>query len=448
MTHPKYRIAIVGSGIAGLSAAWLLSRHHEVHLFEADTRLGGHSNTVTVMTAAGPLAIDTGFIVFNDRTYPNLVPLFDTLGVTSVKSDMSFSVSSGGGAFEYAGSDIHGLMAQKRNLVRPRFWSMIRDLMRFYREAAEDGRHPSAMQQRLGAYLTEKGYGKAFREDHILPMAAAIWSTGDARIDDFPLAALTRFFDHHGLLNLSDRPQWRTLVGGAKTYVAEMAKPLGRRVHLNHAVRSIARGPGTVRLTTQDGIADDFDHVVIAAHADQALAMLDDPTEDERNLLGAFQYSRNRAVLHSDPALMPRRKAAWASWNALREKDGADAPEKVCVSYWMNRLQPIGRQQDFFVTLNPVHEPDAVHYETQYTHPLFDSRAMMAQRELWSLQGGRRTWFCGAHFGYGFHEDGVQSGLAVAEAIGGVTRPWRVPDENGRVMALAEANTPLRRAAE
>ncbi len=419
---------MVGSGISGLSAAWLLARGgHEVALVEAEPRLGGHSHTVD----AHGTPVDTGFIVYNERSYPNLTALFAHLEVPTKPAEMSFAVSLDKGRLEYGGNDLASLFAQKRNLASPRFWSMLRDLVRFYRSA------PGAVNDlgdiSLDDFLDREGYGKAFREDHLYPMAAAVWSTPAAQIGRYPAASFIRFCENHGLLQFTGRPIWRTVDGGSQVYVAALANTLKDRVHMGTPVWTINRVADGVRLVGKTDKTHAFDHVVIATHADTALALLDDPSDEERRLLGAFAYQPNRAILHSDETLMPRRRAVWSSWNyasALRESDPA-----LSVTYWMNRLQGIGDETPLFLTLNPLREPregSVIHSQT-YEHPLFDTGAMAAQKGLWSLQGRRNTWFCGAYFGAGFHEDGLQAGLAVAEQLGGVRRPWSVAEESGRI---------------
>lgn len=426
------RIAVVGSGIAGMSAAWLLSRRFDVTVFEKNGRLGGHANTVEVATPDGPLHVDTGFIVYNEENYPNLTALFEHLGVATRLSDMSFGVSLDEGALEYSSFNLQGLFAQGANLVSPRFWSMLRDIRRFYRAGNRAVVNDTLPAQSLGDYLRAGGYCRAFEEDHLLPQAAAIWSTSPGAMRDYPVAAFLRFFHNHGLMQLTARPLWRTVVGGSRAYVEALTRTYADRVRLGCAAVSLRRAEDGVWIRDAHGEVQRFDDVVIAAHADQALHLLEDPDAAERRLLGAIRYSTNRAVLHTDPALMPRRRAAWSSWNHLGRR--AD-PDSGGVTYWMNRLQGLPERWPLFVTLNPASDPhpDTVLRDQTYEHPLFDAAAVEAQSQLWSLQGVRRTWYCGAWFGAGFHEDGLQAGLAVAEAMGGPRRPWTVAKESDRI---------------
>lgn len=431
------RIAVVGSGISGLSAAWLLSQRHDVTLFEREDRIGGHSRTVDVAMPDGhAVPVDTGFIVYNEVTYPNLTALFAYLDVPTRASDMSFAVSLDDGALEYSGgSDLNGLFAQRRNLVSPRFWSMLRDLLRFYREApAHAGKLGLAT---LGEFLAQHRYGRAFRDDHLLPMAAAIWSAPALSILDYPAEAFIRFCENHGLLKIGARPQWRTVEGGSRTYVRRLASNISGRVCAGRGAGRIARTAHGVAITDPAGIVEMFDQVVIAAHADQALGLLADPSDAERALLSTFRYSRNAAVLHDDPALMPRRRKTWSSWNYLGHRGAQGGATDLCVSYWMNRLQGIADDRPLIVTLNPVQtlRAGSVIDSVMFEHPLFDAPALAAQRDLWAVQGQRNTWYCGAWFGAGFHEDGLQSGLAVAEAIG-AARPWTLANPNSRIHAM------------
>jgi len=429
----RLKIAVVGSGIAGMSAAWLLSQRHDVTVYEREDRPGGHSHTVDAPGPGGGIPVDTGFIVYNNVNYPNLVALFEHLAVPTKPSNMSFAVSLDDGALEYAGGHPLQLFAQPGNIVKPRFWSMLRDLARFYREAPRFS-EPDQIVTKLGAYLDRGGYGAAFQEDHLLPMAAAIWSTPAGQIREYPAAAMIRFCENHGLLSIVGRPLWRTVTGGSRAYVERLTARYRDRIRLGRGVSCITRLPQGVAIRDSAGAEARFDHVVIASHADQARAMLTDPSPDEARLLGAFRSTQNLTVLHRDPSLMPRRRLSWSSWNYLGNRNPGREAE-LCVTYWMNKLQGIPNRTPLFVTLNPVREPrpESVIRRQIYEHPLFDEPAIRAQRELWRLQGQRNTWYCGAWFGSGFHEDGLQAGLAVAEALGGGRRPWNVPNESGRI---------------
>ncbi|MBU6418223.1 MAG: FAD-dependent oxidoreductase [Proteobacteria bacterium] len=417
----RMRIAVVGAGITGLSCAWLLGQHHEVTLFEALPRLGGHSHTVEV---AG-VAVDTGFIVYNEPAYPNLTALFAHLNVETKATDMSFSVSLREGGLEYAGSDLRGLFAQPLNALRPRFWAMLRDLLRFYRAAPQDAARLQDMS--LGDYVRQGGYGEAFLHDHLYPMIAAVWSCPEGQAQDLPATAFIQFCENHGLLKLTGRPLWRTVHGGARAYVERLRATFAGAVR-HEAVTRLRRLPGGVELRTAQG-DETFDQVVLACHADEAFALLEDPSEAERAIIGAFRTTPNEVILHRDAAAMPRRRAAWAAWNY------AGGEEQVAVTYWMNRLQNLPGGRNWFVTLNPRHPLRGAMLRQVFAHPVFDVPALRAQARLWEVQGVNRTWFCGAWWGAGFHEDGLQAGLAVAEALGGVRRPWDVPNASGRIPA-------------
>jgi hypothetical protein len=417
--------AVVGSGIAGMSAAWLLSQRHRVTLYDREPRIGGHSHTVDV---AG-VPVDTGFIVYNEPNYPNLSALFRHLGVATSASDMGFSVSLDNGALEYEGS-LMGLVAQPSALLRRDYWRMLSDTLRFYREApqAEGG-------VTLGDYLRANHYSDAFAKLHLLPMGAAIWSSSIADMMGHPLAAFARFFENHGLLKLTGRPQWRTVTGGSIEYVRKLTAPYADRARLGVGIKAILRTGECVTIVDEAGHRASFDGVVIATPADQALKLLAQPTAEERALLDAVRYRPNTVVLHGDPALMPKRRGAWTSWNYLGRGDAA-ADDDLCVTYWMNKLQPLATRENLFVTLNPPTMPRAetVHGVYACAHPVFDADALAAQERLWHLQGARRTWFCGSYFGAGFHEDALQAGLAAAEDAGGVRRPWNVANESGRIV--------------
>ena len=414
------KIAIIGSGISGLAAAYALRDDARITLYEGARRLGGHTNTVDVTLDGVTAGVDTGFLVFNERTYPNLIRLFGELAVPVAKSDMSFAVSvaqGGGRRLEWAGTDLDAVFAQRRNLLSPRFLGMLRDIMRFNREAtrialgaeSDDGTS-------LGDFLERGRYGAAFRGWYLLPMAAAIWSCPMATMLAYPLATFARFCHNHGLLQVEDRPQWFTVRGGARQYVRRIASRIPD-VRLDDAVLDVRRDAVTGQVVVKSRHATErYDHVVLACHSDQSLALLTDADPSERAVLAAVRYERNRAVLHTDTALMPALKRVWSAWNYM--SDGGAEPN-VSVTYLLNRLQPLPFDTPLMVSLNPVTEPshDAVLAEFDYMHPIFDGAAIAAQRRLADIQGRRQVWFAGAWTGYGFHEDGLKSGLAVAHGI-------------------------------
>ena len=434
-------VAVVGSGAAGLAAAWLLAKRHKVTLLEKDDRLGGHAHTATVSPstsmsasdASEALKIDTGFIVYNEPSYPNLTKWFEAMSVQTQASDMSFAVSRDNGGFEYAGGPALGLLAQPLLPLQPRFWKMLKGLLRFYRQAP--GQIPPDSTQTLGSFLKQHDYSDEFVQDHLLPFGAAIWSTSKDQMLNYPAAAFIRFCDNHGLLQISNRPQWRTVSGGSEHYVNIVKQALGNdSVKTGFKVTNIQRNDSGVILSDSTGHELHADHVVVAAHADQALACLDTPTAQEQALLSDFGYETNLAILHTDEHYLPKRRRAWCSWNYV-EHAGSSATQ-VSVSYWMNKLQNIAGDTQYIVTLNPTTAPDAaVTYRTQaYDHPVFTPATWQAQQDLWSLQGQNRTWFCGSYFGAGFHEDAVQSGLAVAEHLGGIARPWQLENPSTRII--------------
>ncbi|MGI9353970.1 MAG: NAD(P)/FAD-dependent oxidoreductase [Rhizobiaceae bacterium] len=430
----RQRIAVIGSGISGLSAAWLLHKSADVTVYERSRRIGGHTHTVDVAAGASHTPVDMGFIVYNEQTYPNLTALFAKLDVATETTDMSLAVALDDGRLEYAGGHLNQLFAQKRNLVSPRFWRMLLDLARFYRTAPDDLNSLVSNGMTLGTYLKENQYSDAFRDDHLLPMAAAIWSMPTSDVLDYPAHAFIQFHDNHGLLKLTSRPLWRTVTGGSRSYVEKLTSPFKDSIRKGAAIESVERRSDGIVLRTSTGQSEQFDQVVIAAHADQTLGMLADPTSEERRLLGAFRYNTNQAVLHGDDRLMPKRRRAWASWNYIGgRQQGAHAD--LTVTYWMNSLQPLPNDKPLFVTLNPNREidRDKVYHTQEFEHPIVDGAATDAQKQLWSLQGRQGVWYCGAYFGAGFHEDGLQSGVAVAEAISGHKRPWRVTNESGRI---------------
>jgi predicted NAD/FAD-binding protein len=429
----QLRIAVIGSGISGLAAAWLLSKRHRVTLFETNRYFGGHSNTVEAPGPSVPIPVDTGFIVYNDRTYPNLVALFEHLSVPTAPSSMSFAVSLDDGAYEYSGSGVTGLFGQRRNILRPSHYRMTADILRFFRESPRILDDPSIADASLGSYIASNGYSSAFVHRHILPMAAAIWSTPSARVLDYPVASFVRFFQNHGLLQATNQPTWRTVRGGSREYVRRILADFSGDQRLAAGVTRIERSDTGVDILAGSE-RQTFDSCVIATHADDALALLAEPTAAERETLGAFSYTANRAILHRDPAQMPKRRRVWSSWNYLGSAAGGE--RDLSLTYWMNNLQPLGvGAGDIFVTLNPRRtiDPRTIVYAVDYNHPVFDARATRAQGALWSLQGRHRTWFCGSYFGYGFHEDGLQAGLAVAEQLGGTKRPWSLENASSRI---------------
>ena len=412
------RIAIVGAGIAGLGSAWLLHKQgHAVTVFEADARPGGHTHTVDVTLDGVTHPVDTGFLVFNDRTYPRLLDLFAELGVQSVPSEMSFSVRHDAAALEWAGTSVATLFATPRNALRAGFWSMLADIARFNRETTDLLARDRLPATALGSFLEQRRFGTPFRDWYLLPMAAAIWSSPRREILEFPLATFVRFCHNHGLLQLNRRPQWRTVQGGGREYVNRIVAKL-RDVRLGCPVLRIQRRAAGVDVDSDARLAERFDAVVLACHSDQALRLLADPSRDEQRLLSSVRYQPNRVVLHTDAALLPRSRRAWSAWNYLAIDDAsADAP--VAVSYLINKLQPLPFRMPVVVTLNPPFEPDrrCVIDTFEYAHPVLDGTAASAQAGFAALQGRRETWFAGAWLGYGFHEDGLRSAHAVADGI-------------------------------
>ena len=428
------KIAVIGSGIAGLSCSWLLNKAHNVTLYEKDDRLGGHSNTVSFDLQGQTIDVDTGFIVFNPVNYPNLVKFFQHIDLPTCETDMSFAVSINNGQLEYSGSGLGGLFAQKRNLISPQFWSMIKDLMRFYRNTDSMMLDSSLADISLGELLDKHGYGDRFIYDHLLPMGAAIWSTPVKQMLDYPALSFLRFCKNHGLLQVNDRPQWHTIPGGSIGYVRKIADALEGKVKINSRIHKVIRQPEGVIIEDLHGAREYYDDVVLACHADQALALLSNPTPEEQELLNSFPYQRNQAFLHLDQSLLPKDRKTWSSWNYMASGSGRD-DRQVSVSYWMNCLQPLATEEPIIVSLNPLKEPapDKMIRSFFYDHPAFGKDSLVNQQKLWNLQGKQNTWFCGAWFGYGFHEDGIQSGLAVAEQLGGIPRPWHLDEPSSRI---------------
>ncbi|MBI1393625.1 MAG: FAD-dependent oxidoreductase [Alphaproteobacteria bacterium] len=442
---PGRRIAIIGAGVAGLSAAWLLRERHEVVLYEADARLGGHANTVD---APGPngavIAVDAGFIVFNRPNYPNFTALAGHIGVGIDDTCMSFGASLDGGAVEYSGQSLASLFANPRAILDPAHWAMLRDLLRFNARAKTALKDGIRADMSVADFVAEAGLSRAFVERFLIPFAAAIWSAPSGTVLDYAASAFLRFFSNHGLLQVLNMPVWNTVRGGSRRYVEALASDLAGAVRASTPVVAIERSGAGVEIVDANGGRDTFDDAVVACHADDALKLIEAPTDAERQLLGAFRYQPNRAVVHADPSVMPTRRSAWSSWNYLGGGEG------VAVTYWMNRLQNLGADApDVFVSLNPSTPIDTARVIAafDYAHPMFDVAAARAQRLLWSLQGVDRLWFCGAYFGQGFHEDGLQAGLAVAEALGGMRRPWTVENESGRIYLSAQVSTGRREEA-
>ncbi|QLC73870.1 FAD-dependent oxidoreductase [Pseudomonas sp. LPB0260] len=411
------KIAIIGSGIAGLTSAYLLNRRHDISLFEAGDWVGGHTHTVDVRVDGRDYAIDTGFIVFNDWTYPNFIRLLDRLGVASRATEMSFSVRDPHSAVEYNGNNLNSLFAQRRNLLSPVFWGMLRDILRFNREALADlGTGRMEAHVTLGDYLQRGGYGSRFIEHYIVPMGAAIWSMSLAEMLHFPLQFFVRFFKNHGLLSVSDRPQWRVIEGGSRSYVAPLSAPFAERIRLNCPVQRIERYETGVTLHSAAG-TERFDKVVLACHSDQALALLAQPSQAEREILGALPYADNDVVLHTDTRLLPRRRLAWASWNY---RLGGPSEQAAAVTYNMNILQGIHSDTTFCVSLNQTAaiDPDKILGRYRYAHPQYSLAGMAAQARWQELLGAQHSYYCGAYWANGFHEDGVVSALRVARAFG------------------------------
>jgi predicted NAD/FAD-binding protein len=434
--HVRRRVAVVGSGISGLSVAWSLADEADVTLYEAGTHFGGHSHTVDLTLEGVTHGVDTGFLVFNHRTYPVLRRLFEELGVPTAASDMSFSVQHRASGLEWSGSDLNTVFAQRRNLLRPAFIGMLRDILRFNRLATQLALQgaDAALHEPIGDFLARHGFGQPFRDWYFLPMIGCIWSCPTDQMLRFPVGTMVRFCHNHGLVQVQDRPQWHTVRGGSREYVRRMLARMAD-ARLATPVRAVRRVPPAsatagVWVATDHG-EERFDDVVLATHTDQSLALLADAPADERRWLASLRYQRNRTVLHTDASVMPRRRLAWAAWNYERAPSVGQEQAAVCLHYWINRLQPLPWKTPVLVSLNPTHPIDPAHVVAEFDvdHPVFDLAATAAQAELPRFQGRSHVWFCGAWTRYGFHEDGLMSGLAVVE---GLRQQWKLRDVAAR----------------
>ena len=430
MQNPQQRkkVAVVGSGISAISTAWFLSQHHDVVLFEKQNRLGGHTNTIKVEEAERDVYVDTGFIVFNRPNYPNLTAMFEHLQVNTQHTDMSFAVSIDQGRLEYSGTNLDGLFAQRRNLLSYQHWSMIFEIMRFNKQAKADLNSQQLLNIPLQKYLDEHGFSSKMTDHYLLPMAAAIWSCPVSTMLQFPTRSFLQFFENHGLLNIEDRPQWETVIGGSIKYLEAIVEQANFEVRLGSEVFDIEKQGDGLLLHTEHGQTEQFDHVVFGCHADEAYRIVKRQFSHEFSVLANFDYQENIAYLHTDESLMPVRRKAWSSWNYLRDTQVEES--RVAVSYWMNLLQNLQSQKDYFVTLNPLShpKPSSVIRKIIYQHPVFDQKAMLAQKRLHQIQGKHNIWFCGSYFGYGFHEDGLSSAVNLVKRWG-IALPWEEAEE-------------------
>ncbi len=430
-------IAVIGSGIAGLSAAWLLDDQNDVYIFEKQNRVGGHTNTVDAPLPSGHQPVDTGFIVYNETNYPNLVALFDQLNVPTEPTNMSFGVSQEHGLLEYSTRNINAVFGQRLNLFSSSFWRMILDIRRFYKEAPEILKKPKIFREKtLGQYLSENQYSHSFIDNFILTIGAAIWSTNVDIMRYYPVEAFVRFFSTHGLLQFKQDIKWRTVCGGSREYVKRLTSSLKNPIQLGNGATKIIRENNKVFVIDSEGEKRKFDALIIATHADDAIELLNDADPLEKKILEKFRYTQNRAVLHTDDTLMPKRKRIWSSWNYMGTTEIGPS-----VTYWMNSLQTLDTGIQIFLTINPKKEisSESIICDLNYSHPVFDLDALNAQESLWRIQGIRNCWFCGSYFGHGFHEDALQSGLAAAENLGDKRRPWRTKLESSRIHLQPES---------
>ena len=425
----KAKIAIVGAGIAGLSAAWVLHQKYPITIYEKNTYVGGHSNTVSVFDKKESIPVDTGFIVYNELNYPKLTKLFDYLSVETIESDMSFGFSDRKNNFEYGGHSLNSLFAQRSNFFRPKYWNMISDILRFYREAPIDLANGNTDNFSIGDYLHNMNYRNEFIYKHILPMGAAIWSSSISTITNCPAQVFIRFFLNHGLLSVRNRPQWRTVKGGSCNYIKQLTKSFSKHVRFSE-VLGVKRDKQKIFISDQTGNIETFTHVIFATHADTTLGLLSDADDWERKVFLPWRYSKNLVVLHTDSRLMPRQSRAWSSWNFIGPY-GMNNADKFCVTYWMNRLQRLATNNQVFITLNPTShiDPSRILGEYNYDHPILDAAALKTQPCVSEIQGHKNTWYCGSYLGYGFHEDALQSGLSVARLLGQLFPPWEEQDD-------------------
>ncbi|MCP3907711.1 MAG: NAD(P)-binding protein [Oceanicoccus sp.] len=412
------KIAVIGSGISGLSSAYLLQHDHEITVFESEANIGGHTATMDVTLQGKDYAVDTGFIVYNDWTYPNFIRLMDELGVQSQPTEMSFSVSCDLSGLEYGGNNLNTLFAQRRNIFSPSYLKMIKDILRFNKESIEhleSGRIEEGIT--LGEYLKSNGYGETFANKYLIPMGSAIWSASTDSMFDFPLLFFVRFFKNHGLLSVNNRPQWRVIKGGSREYLQPLTAGFKDRIRVNSPVASISRDETGVDISLADGSIERFDQVIVASHSDQALSMLNDATVAEKEVLGAIPYQKNDVVLHTDASILPNKKLAWSSWNYWLR---SERQEQAILTYNMNILQGIEAPETFCVTLNATESIDSskILGQYNYSHPVFSLQSVAAAERWGDINGVNRTWFCGAYWANGFHEDGASSGIRVAKALG------------------------------